>query len=99
MALVESRKKCKLTQREAAELTKTSLRSCCSYEKDEDATNQLKLQRIKENLEDKMEGDASCLKDKVLLITGGIGSFGKVVLNHLLTTVIGEIRIFSCDEK
>lgn len=34
-----------------------------------------------------------------LLITGGTGSFGNTVLKHFLTTDIGEIRIFSRDEK
>jgi UDP-N-acetylglucosamine 4,6-dehydratase len=38
-------------------------------------------------------------KDKVLLITGGTGSFGKAVLDRFLNTDIGEIRIFSRDEK
>ena len=38
-------------------------------------------------------------KDKVLMITGGTGSFGNVVLNRFLNTDIGEIRIFSRDEK
>lgn len=38
-------------------------------------------------------------KDKVLLITGGTGSFGNVVLRRLLHTDIREIRIFSRDEK
>lgn len=38
-------------------------------------------------------------KNKTLLITGGTGSFGHTVLNHFLTTDIGEIRIFSRDEK
>ncbi len=38
-------------------------------------------------------------KDKTLLITGGTGSFGHTVLNHFITTDIGEIRIFSRDEK
>ena len=37
--------------------------------------------------------------DKTLLITGGTGSFGHTVLKHFLTTDIGEIRIFSRDEK
>ena len=41
----------------------------------------------------------SLFKDKVLLITGGTGSFGNAVLNRFLTTDIGEIRIFSRDEK
>lgn len=38
-------------------------------------------------------------KDKTLLITGGTGSFGNAVLNRFLRTDIGEIRIFSRDEK
>ena len=38
-------------------------------------------------------------KDKTLLITGGTGCFGNTVLKHFLTTDIGEIRIFSRDEK
>lgn len=37
-------------------------------------------------------------QDKVLLITGGTGSFGDAVLNRFLRTDIGEIRIFSRDE-
>lgn len=36
---------------------------------------------------------------KTLMITGGTGSFGNAVLNRFLTTDIGEIRIFSRDEK
>ena len=41
----------------------------------------------------------SVFKDKVLLITGGTGSFGNAVLNRFLKTDIAEIRIFSRDEK
>lgn len=41
----------------------------------------------------------SYFKDKTLLITGGTGSFGNAVLNRFLDTDIGEIRIFSRDEK
>ncbi|MBQ3506361.1 MAG: polysaccharide biosynthesis protein [Clostridia bacterium] len=41
----------------------------------------------------------SVFKDKTLLITGGTGSFGNAVLNRFLKTDIGEIRIFSRDEK
>ena len=41
----------------------------------------------------------SLFKDKTLLITGGTGSFGNAVLNRFLATDIGEIRIFSRDEK
>ncbi|MDO5563796.1 MAG: polysaccharide biosynthesis protein [Eubacteriales bacterium] len=37
--------------------------------------------------------------EKVLLITGGTGSFGNVVLNKFINTNIKEIRIFSRDEK
>lgn len=38
-------------------------------------------------------------KNKTLLITGGTGSFGNAVLDRFLNTDIGEIRIFSRDEK
>ncbi|RNL77239.1 NAD-dependent epimerase/dehydratase family protein [Citrobacter sp. MH181794] len=38
-------------------------------------------------------------KDKILLITGGTGSFGNAVLRRFLDTDIAEIRIFSRDEK
>ena len=38
-------------------------------------------------------------KAKTLMITGGTGSFGHTVLKHFLNTDIGEIRIFSRDEK
>jgi UDP-N-acetylglucosamine 4,6-dehydratase len=38
-------------------------------------------------------------KDKVLLITGGTGSFGNAVLKRFINTEIREIRIFSRDEK
>lgn len=38
-------------------------------------------------------------KDKILLITGGTGSFGNAVLRRFLQTEIREIRIFSRDEK
>lgn len=41
----------------------------------------------------------NCFTNKTLLITGGTGSFGNAVLNRFLTTDIGEIRIFSRDEK
>ena len=41
----------------------------------------------------------SLFQDKTLLITGGTGSFGNAVLNRFLKTDIGEIRIFSRDEK
>ena len=41
----------------------------------------------------------SLFENKTLLITGGTGSFGNAVLNRFLRTDIGEIRIFSRDEK
>ena len=39
------------------------------------------------------------LKDKILMITGGTGSFGNAVLKRFLLTDVREIRIFSRDEK
>ena len=41
----------------------------------------------------------SLFTDKTLLITGGTGSFGHAVLDRFLATDVGEIRIFSRDEK
>ena len=41
----------------------------------------------------------SLFKGKTLMITGGTGSFGNTVLNRFLATDIGEIRVFSRDEK
>ncbi|MBO7520325.1 MAG: polysaccharide biosynthesis protein [Clostridia bacterium] len=41
----------------------------------------------------------SSFKDATLMITGGTGSFGNTVLKHFLDSDIGEIRIFSRDEK
>ncbi len=41
----------------------------------------------------------SAFKDKVLLITGGTGSFGNAVLRRFLDSDIKEVRIFSRDEK
>ena len=41
----------------------------------------------------------SLFKNKTLMITGGTGSFGNAVLDRFLETDIGEIRIFSRDEK
>ena len=42
---------------------------------------------------------STIFKDKTLMITGGTGSFGNAVLKRFLRTDIGEIRIFSRDEK
>ncbi len=41
----------------------------------------------------------SAFNNKTLMITGGTGSFGHAVLKHFLTSDIGQIRIFSRDEK
>ena len=41
----------------------------------------------------------SSFENKTLLITGGTGSFGNAVLERFLDTDIGEIRVFSRDEK
>ena len=41
----------------------------------------------------------SAFTGKTLMITGGTGSFGNAVLDRFLKTEIGEIRIFSRDEK
>ena len=38
-------------------------------------------------------------KNKILLITGGTGSFGNAVLDRFLNSDVSEIRIFSRDEK
>ena len=38
-------------------------------------------------------------KNKIILITGGTGSFGNAMINKLLKTEINQIRIFSRDEK
>ena len=46
-----------------------------------------------------MEDIKSAFAGKTLLITGGTGSFGSTVLKRFLTTDIGQIRIFSRDEK
>ena len=46
-----------------------------------------------------MHNITEAFKGKTLVITGGTGSFGSTVLKYFLTTDIGEIRIFSRDEK
>ena len=99
MTLLEIRKKCELTQAQAASICHVSLRTYAAYEKDEIGADQLKVARIKELLEEYASGSTSILKNKVLLITGGTGSFGQAVLNRFLETDIGEIRILSRDEK
>ncbi len=42
---------------------------------------------------------SEAFKGKKLVITGGTGSFGSTVLKHFLATDIGEISIFSRDER
>lgn len=46
-----------------------------------------------------MTSEIGPFADKVLLITGGTGSFGNAILRRFLNTDVGEIRIFSRDEK
>ena len=99
MTLKETRKKCKLTQEDAAKIVGTSLRTYVSYEKDEGKADHLKLARMIEILNEWAAKDTSILKDKVLLITGGTGSFGHAVVDRFLNTEIKEIRILSRDEK
>lgn len=99
MRLKQIRKNCNLTQKEAAELVGVSLRTFLSYENDEINADQLKLERIKQVLKQYMSNNTSILKDKVLLITGGTGSFGHAVVDRFLKTDIKEIRILSRDEK
>lgn len=41
----------------------------------------------------------NCFQQRTILITGGTGSFGSAVLNRLLPSDVGEVRIFSRDEK
>ena len=43
--------------------------------------------------------EVSVFKDKVLMITGGTGSFGNAVLRRFLDSDVSEVRIFSRDEK
>ena len=99
MSLKELRKKYGLTQKEAADIVGISLRTYFSYENDESSGDQLKLERIKEKLIEYADRDTSVLNDKVILITGGTGSFGHAVVDKFLNTDVKEIRILSRDEK
>ena len=99
MTLKEIRKTYRLTQKAAARIVEVSLRTYAEYEKDEGAANPLKLERMKEILLEHAAKDPTVLKDKVLLITGGTGSFGHAVVDRFLDTDIREIRILSRDEK
>ncbi len=99
MTLKELRKNCKLTQKEAAEVVGMPLRTYVSYETDENSVDQIKLDGIKERLLEYASKDTSILNNKVVLITGGTGSFGHAVVDRFLNTDIKEIRILSRDEK
>lgn len=99
MSLKDIRKKIGLTQKEAADIVGISLRTYFSYENDEENCDQLRLERIKELLLEHVDNDTSILNDKVILITGGTGSFGHAVVDKFLNTDIKEIRILSRDEK
>ena len=99
MTLREIRKNCKLTQKEASEIIKMPLRTYVAYETDEKKADQIKLEGIKDRLMEYAAKDVTILKDKVLLITGGTGSFGHAVVDRFLDTDIKEIRILSRDEK
>ena len=99
MTLKEIRKTYRLTQKAAARIVEVSLRTYAEYEKNEGAANPLKLERMKEILLEHAAKDPTVLKDKVLLITGGTGSFGHAVVDRFLETDIREIRILSRDEK
>ena len=99
MTLKEIRKNCNLTQKEASDFIGVPLRTYVEYENNELIADQLKLERIKEKLEEYSKNNTRILKDKVLLITGGTGSFGHAVVDRFLNTDIKEIRILSRDEK
>ena len=99
MTLKELRKSCKITQKEAALIVGMPLRTYISYENNENDVDQIKLEGIKDRLNEWASKDTSILKNKVLLITGGTGSFGHAVVDRFLNTDIKEIRILSRDEK
>ena len=99
MTLKEIRKNCKLTHKEASDIIGMPLRTYVSYETKEKEVDQIKLEGIKDRLMEYAAKDTSILKDKVLLITGGTGSFGHAVVDRFLNTDIKEIRILSRDEK
>lgn len=97
--LKEIRKNCKLTQEEAATIVGMPLRTYVQYENDESKKDSLKYQRMIDILKEHANKDTSILSGKVLLITGGTGSFGHAVVDRFLQTDIKEIRILSRDEK
>ena len=99
MTLKEIRRNCKLTQKEAADAVGMPLRTYVSYETDESHVDQIKLEGIKDRLMEFAAKSTTILKDKVLLITGGTGSFGHAVVDRFINTEVKEIRILSRDEK
>ena len=99
MNLKEVRKNCKLTQAGAAQIVNVPLRTYVEYENNPDKVDNLKYERMIEKLMDFASKDTSILNGKVLLITGGTGSFGHAVVDRFLNTDIKEIRILSRDEK
>lgn len=99
MTLKEIRNNCELTQKQASEIAGISLRSFVNYENNEEKADQLKLLAIKQKLNEYFKNATNILSNKVLLITGGTGSFGHAVVDRFLKTDIKEIRILSRDEK
>ena len=99
MTLKEIRNNCKLTQKQASKIAGISLRSFVNYENNEEKADQLKLLAIKQKLNEYFKNATNILSNKVLLITGGTGSFGHAVVDRFLKTDIKEIRILSRDEK
>ena len=99
MTLKDIRTRCKLTQEQAALVVGVSRRTFVSYENDESNADTLKLERIKEKLMEYIAHDTSILDDKIVLITGGTGSFGHAVVDRFLNSGVKEIRILSRDEK
>ena len=55
------------------------------------------IDNLSKEIEDEI--NKTMFKDKTLLITGGTGSFGETIVKKFINTNIGEIRIFSRDEK
>jgi UDP-glucose 4-epimerase len=54
---------------------------------------------VKQDEDMKEKSQSGIFKDRVLLVTGGTGSFGNAVVEHFLGSDLAEIRIFSRDEK
>lgn len=99
MTLKEIRKNCKLTQKQASDIIGVAHRTYVLYENEEGNVDELKLEAMKKRLLEFQSKDTSILKGKVLLITGGTGSFGRAVIDRFLNTDIKEIRVLSRDEK